>query len=342
VLFAIFIINHSPGENLRVSISKNAIQLSQTDSIIYQFYLNSPAKTTIKFINIFGGEEIIYEKDKNRTSGWHEIILHSDSLKASEVNYSSGLYYLELRGNYNNGQPIKFNSFQLPWGELIITENIELNKKEGIISYDLPKFSMTRVRVGMKDGALIRSFNWEPQIEGKVIKVWDGFDQTGKVKVTDKLDLTSRVVAYGLPETAFLLNNKNNPIDFNSDAFYPEEWNKFAALEVAKKPWNESLDLALDFDISIDSKESFTVTFPETLKKNKVFNKIFLAENEIYISIDDLFYIENQNIDVAKSYTISVPELEDGTRLFITNLIFGIDNDPYGSVAAGIKEIIIE
>ena len=42
-------------DNLNVDISKNQLRLDQTDSVMYSFYLNKPAITTIKCINVFGG-----------------------------------------------------------------------------------------------------------------------------------------------------------------------------------------------------------------------------------------------------------------------------------------------
>ena len=81
------------GGKFNISLSKNSLDLNQKDSIIYKFYLPSAAQTSIKFINIYGGEEIVFEESNPRTKGWHEVTLHSDSLKKYFGELSSAVYY---------------------------------------------------------------------------------------------------------------------------------------------------------------------------------------------------------------------------------------------------------
>jgi hypothetical protein len=75
---------------LNIELSKNALDLNATDSIIYKFYLPSGAHTNIKFVNIYGGDEIVVEENQSRAKGWHEVVLHSDSIKKHYWEFTTG------------------------------------------------------------------------------------------------------------------------------------------------------------------------------------------------------------------------------------------------------------
>lgn len=170
--------------------------------------LPASAKTTIKFINIYGGEEIAFETGKDRAKGWHEVKLHSDSISKG---LSTGLYYVNISGNFTTGELIRFHSFQNPWGNFVMVKDPEFDRSSGKISYFLPKYSMVRIRIGLQNGGLFRTYNWRPQDAGDNTFVWDGFDQTGNTKVLGKLEATIKIAAFELPSTVFYLINQSNP-----------------------------------------------------------------------------------------------------------------------------------
>ena len=330
-----FIIFQTAHCNINLNISKQHIQLNQPNSIIYKFYLKNDSQTTIRFINIFGGDEILFEENNPRESGWHKVVLHSETLKRG--NYRSGVYYLEIEGKDKNNKSIEFNSFQSPWGELVNVSNVEFNKKTGKITYDLPKLSMVRVRIGLKDGALIRTLiNWEPRTKGNNNVFWDGYDQTGKVKINEKLETIVQVQGFGLPQTTFYLYNDIKPIDRQLKLSYPENWKKYTVFYLAKNNWNNMYDSSIDFEIETKNDSSFTLIFPESNINDKL-NKFFTTDNEIYISLDGEFLCEHYGIKIPDQYTIAVSEFKKGKHVIVINLFLGVDN-----VAIGSKEILIK
>jgi len=330
------------GNKVKVEVSKNQLNTNFSDSVIISFFLTGPATVNMSLINIYGGNKVELKNMDEFEGGWQQVVLHTDLMISQNPDRPSGLYYVELNGQYKNNTSFLFNSFQNPCGELVIAEEVKITGNYSKIEYSLPKFCMVRVRLGMKDGALLRSYNWTPQIQGNHIINWDGYDQTGEINVKGKFDMASSIVAYGLPETSISFSNEKNPVNYNCEAVYPENWNRFAALEIAKKPWNESYDMRLDYVVTSEDPGTIVINFPENLEKNKKLSNIFLENNEIYISVDGELYTENPDVNLSESYSISVPELSEGQHLIITNLIFGIDNDPFGNVATGVKEIIIK
>jgi len=336
VLFIIIGFQTSFCQKINVSVSKNHLQLTEPDSIIYKFYLPKSASTSIKFINIYGGEEIIFEENNQRNKGWQEIILHSDSLQISNQGLSSGIYYLEIEGQMIDGNQIEFDSFMEPWAQVVMPEDISYSKESKEISFSIPKFSMRRIRVGLKDGILFRTFNWSPANKGINKIYWDGYTEDGAIKVSDIFDPQIVIAAFGLPETTFHLINENMPIDFNSQLFYPEDWNKFAIFNTAKNDWNTSFDTRIDFNIQIINNNAVQISFPQNSSNIEFLKMKISDDNEIYISINGEYLTEKYLIDLSENYTIEIPELSIGKHIIYLNLILHKEN-----TAIGAKEIIV-
>jgi flagellar hook assembly protein FlgD len=333
VLYLLAIPLFSVAQNLNINLSKNSLNLTENDSLVYNFYLPSSVTTTIKFVNIFGGEEIVFEREAQRNSGWHQIVLNAESL--STGNHSSGVYYIDVSGKKDGTQTVSFNSFAVPWGESVDVTNVHLNKQTGKISYNLPKTSFVKLRIGFQNGSLVRTLiNLEPQANGKNVIFWDGLDQSKKIEINPGLAPQALIIAYAIPATSFYLKNPNQPINFNLDSKYPENWDRLALNPYAKIQWNTNLDVLLQYDVIPDQDKTLKFAFPVQFMD---FNNVFTPENEIYISVDNEYIVENPNILVPGNYSIAFPKLPKGKHTVIVNIIL-----PANRIATGISEFIID
>ena len=330
VVFPFFLQAQKPN----ISLSKQCLHLNESDSLVYDLYLPADAITTVKFINIFGGDEIVFEQQKQRKSGWQKIVLSSDSLKGS--NYSSGVYYLAVSAQKSDGKKLfRFNSFNVPWGKTIDVPDTKLNMTTGEISYTLPQPCFVKVRVGFENGSLIKTLiNLEPQAKGVNHLVWDKMDETKRFEIGPQLSPKARVIAFAFPSTAFYLINPGRPVDLTSEPTYPDKWNRFALSPYAKTGWKTSKDVLLQYAVMPEGDSLLTFSFPEQLKS---FNRIFTAENEIYISIDNLFMVENPNVLVPGDYSVAFPQLPKGKHTAIVNIILSENR-----IAAGISTFFID
>jgi len=324
---------------LNITISKNSLDLNAKDSIVYKFYLPSSAKTTIKFINIYGGNEIAFETGKERAKGWHEVKLHSDSLRKQFGNLSSGVYYAEVFGKSGGSTTLNFNSFQAPWGNLITIPNPIFNETSGDITYNMPEFGMVRLRIGIKNSGLFRTYNWCPQIPKNVIAHWDGMDQTGTTKVLGKIPASVSASSFSLPKTCFILQTNDKPLNYSAELKFPENANKLVISSLAKLPWNDNYDFDLDLQVELTDSETIKVNFPNFEKNRAITEKLEKGSNEFYLTIDGDFMIETVGIELEQGYSIAIPELNKGQHHFIVNLVFGPDNEPNTFIGIGIKEI---
>lgn len=329
-----FCIQYAPGQKLNVSLSKNELDLNSTDSIIYKFYLATPSITSIKFINIYGGDKIIFEENNERSKGWNELKLYSDSLNK---NCSSGVYYLEIEANINNNPLFNYNSFQSPWGELISPENIYFDKSKEIISYKVPKLCMSKINIVLKNGFLLSSFNWEPNKSGIITKEWDGYDLSGSIYLLDKFNPIFHVISYGLPNSVFYLINANKPLDYTANPSYPADWQNHASYPQAKKEWNKDFVFPIDCNINVQNMAEVSIDFPSSqLNKNNIY-KFFESKNEFCIALNEDLFIEQNNVDITKSYQIAFPKFNKGKHVFIINMIFFGDK-----TGTCIKEVIVD
>jgi len=317
--------------NFNFTASKNQLQISEPDSVVYKFYLINNTTTTIKFVNIYGGNEILYEKDNLRKSGWQNFVLYSKDL--NKENTSSGIYYLDISGKDMDNNIVEFNSFMEPWGERVTARDVRRNVNTGEISYSLSKVCLAKVRLGFSNGSLLRTlFNWTPHVKGKHQTKWDGYDQSKKLKVDKKFDPDVRVFAFKIPKTSFYLNNAINPIDYKKKMIYPNNWEKYALHPHAKINWQTNIDVAVDFEISVNADTTFTIHF---LEQNSEFNKIYSNQNEIYVSIGDNFVIENPDVEIPGDFKTYYTNIPTGNQIVIINIILANNR-----IAAGLKEVL--
>jgi hypothetical protein len=192
-----------------------------------------------------------------------------------------------------------------------------------------------KVRGGFDNGSLIKTLiNLEPQEEGLNRLIWDRMDETKNVEINPQLAPKARVIAFTLPATAFYLINPGRPVDLASKPAYPDKWNRFALSPYAKTGWKTSKDVLLQYAVMPEGDSLLTFSFPEQLKS---FNRIFTAENEIYISIDNLFMVENPNVLVPGDYSVAFPQLPRGKHTAIVNIILSENR-----IAAGIADFVID
>lgn len=85
----------------------------------------------------------------------------------------------------------------------------------GDIAYTLERAARVLIRVGVKNGAMLRSLSvWRPRPAGRNLQRWNGFDDSGRVDLrSDRLALL--VTAFRLPEFSVLTTGQDG-MDYRS------------------------------------------------------------------------------------------------------------------------------
>lgn len=98
-------------------------------------------------------------------------------------------------------------------GEVI--PNIQWRRgTENSISYELPATSRVLVRMGVKDGPMMRELrHWQPAVAGRIVDRWNGYDINNVEYFADRQDIWVVVQAYQLPEYS-VVTTGNTKVDY--------------------------------------------------------------------------------------------------------------------------------
>jgi len=104
-----------------------------------------------------------------------------------------------------DGHRVIYDPTEATGGQELQARKFVLDRKDGRMSYVLPKAAMVRIRIGLKDGPLLRTLvDWEPQLAGQHQQRWDGKDASGIWDLSDHPRLDVNLSAYSLPANAII------------------------------------------------------------------------------------------------------------------------------------------
>lgn len=330
VLILLILFANASMAALDVQVMPRFWDSTSKDSVIVSFRLSVDMTTTVKFVNLYGGEEFSCENSKNRKSGMNKIIISTRFLQQ----LNSGVFYLQIEGSKAGKDVLFYNSFNEPWGEMVTATDVDFDRNSSEISYQLPKPSIVKLRLGLREGALVRTLlNWIPQSPGIKKIIWDGFDQSGQTEVSKTLTVFPQVLAFALPKTSLLIVNDKKPLGQSTSILYPSGWEEFSLFPLSAIPWNDSKDFPLNFSAKWKNDTTFTVSFPN---QSTIPRSLLEKNSEMYITIGE-YIIENanSNIKFPTEYSIACPHLRHGEQYLLINFIF--ENN---IIASGIKKVI--
>lgn len=87
-----------------------------------------------------------------------------------------------------------------------VVKSLSFDSKTAAVSYELTHPAKIRIRIGTKDGPLLRTIvDWQERTTGAHKEEWDGFDLTGKERLTGNHDLVF-TFNYFTEDDSFLKN----------------------------------------------------------------------------------------------------------------------------------------
>lgn len=181
-----------------------------------------------------------------------------------------------------------------------VVKNLTMDKKAKIISYELTKPAVVRIRAGSKSGPLHRNLvNWQIQQKGKQVIKWDGLDSSGTFNILDNNNFTFSFNYYlpGKDEPMFNFAPLEDNIIVISDNFIGRA-PKFIHLSQMhknhKKQHCKDIEVIFELpaDIQKDKQKVYIIkeATPITIKLSKKDKPWFTQERfSINIFIDDVF-----------------------------------------------------
>jgi hypothetical protein len=183
------------------SFSPREIPVGTVKESVIAFQLNKPANVRLVIRDWDG--DVVAERTQTFGAGRQEFKWDTECNRPR----TDGVYTFALEATTNDGLSAKYDpGFESGLEQLQIT-SAHFDSKSGELEYAMPQMGMVRARVCRDDFLLIRTLqNWTPRLAGKYSIKWDAKDQSGNVINTDDPRIICRLMAYSLPENAFLIN----------------------------------------------------------------------------------------------------------------------------------------
>ncbi len=191
----------------RVRCTPKTIDIQKNETAQIAFTLTGKAKVWLEIKD--EEQQVVYSEKPHKTyrSGNHMFKWHGGKNPGEPV--LPGVYTYVLHARERKGKQETFDPWAETWGLPIHVRSIDYDKKKEILSYTMPRAGRTRIRIGLKDGPLLKTLiDWEPQ-EGGVQEIyWDGIDKDGLVQLKENPDTFIMIHAYSLADNSIIVKDK--------------------------------------------------------------------------------------------------------------------------------------
>lgn len=182
------------------SFTPREVSIGKDSSCSIVFRLNQAADVRLKILDWDG--ELVAERSQAFGAGSQEFKWDTQFNRAR----TDGVYSFLLEASTQNGAKASYAPGFNSGLEQLQVANAHFDSTAGEITYTMPQMGMIRTRISRDDFLLIRTLqDWTPRLAGKYTLKWDGKDQSGNpINMADPR-LVCRLMAYSLPENAFII-----------------------------------------------------------------------------------------------------------------------------------------
>lgn len=196
--------------------------------------LSKEAEVSVTIFTADGDPIATLAKVETLNPGSHEFLW--DGKDAQGVIVPDDAYVPVLSAKLRDGKTIDIDPRTFSGGEVVEDLNVEVTSTQEIIYY-LPAPSRVLIRVGVKNGPMMRSLvNWVPKATGKNIQRWNGFDADNLIDLRNNERLSVLVTAYRLPKYSFasIGNDKLSYVEYRSKKAFPEAIRDISGIELER------------------------------------------------------------------------------------------------------------
>lgn len=250
-------------------------------------------------------------------------------------------YFFTIEAEDEAKNTVIYDPATFSGGQEVDITDVKYDREAGIISFHLPFSAWVLARLGIKNGALMKTLlDWQPRPKGENIAFWNGRDESGIVELYSHPKFSMMLTTMSLPENSILAAGNN------SISYY--EYKKQVGQRRPKKPERPILTEKMNFKLSRhyglprwkDRAPHFTVSFPQVRERTpegmpiisgKTLLKVELDQQdkefitgqrfEIVLYVDDLLYAEEEEGYSPFSWIWDVSRIPDGEHLFTVNIV---------------------
>jgi len=323
-----------------VSLSHKTFNPSNKENAEISYELAGDANVSVgiydsknRLIRILSGNKIL-------EAGNHRVIW--DGKDQNGLIVTDDVYIYIIYAEDEQGKVSIFDRQETGRLELKL-RNPVFNRKTGKIEYVLPKAGRVRMRLGIKDGPLLRTLlDWEPVEAGRQKYLWNGKDDTGKIDLIGTPRLSIVIIAFSLPDNS-VITSGNTLTHSEYKKIVPGKKHfsflnvKFIPLKLDKSSV-ESNSLYKTYNKENCREPLFDITFPNNperegnvpILKGVVPIRISLSGQdkkrltdsrfEIVLWVDSIFLFEEEDGSSPFNYKLNTRGIRNGYHVLTVNM----------------------
>jgi hypothetical protein len=312
-----------------VSIDRKEFNPSEGETVTISYRISKPAKAIIK---IFDTEMRLARDLMAESTGdsyLNEVIWDGRDLEGNTV--PDEAYFFTVEATDYHGNFIFYDPTTISGGEFFIPE-VNFDRGENRLSYQLPKDARVKIRAGISQGGplLKNILNWTPRLSGQNEEIWDGKDGSKNIDAVSQKGYGLMAEAVSLPENSILTygNIDYDYFKYKND-IAPERPKKVERpLFQSKTVWQELQPVE---PVKLGPEPKFRIDLPENIEKTENGLPIVEGKTPIKIYLDEKIkrYVTEQRYEIIFFVDFKfVTEMEEGYSPF--TLIWDSRNVPNG------------
>lgn len=327
-----------------IKIAPESFNPALGEKVKIYYRLSNDAKVTISIFDPDRGLITKLISNRDRKKGANFEVWNGRDLERRIVPDQAYFFTIEAEDRLKN--KLKYDPTTFSGGEELNIADIAYDKEAKTVSFNLPFSAWVLVRVGIKNGPLMKTLlDWEARPKGENIVFWDGQDENGIVDISNHPELSIVLTAISLPENSIIAKG-NNSLSYSKYKMRVIEKRpkkpECPAPELSTQVDKRKFKISRHYNLPRykDRAPRFSVSFPQITEKTpeglpivrkETLLKISLDEQdkefitgqrfEIVLYVDDILYIEEEEGYSPFSWTWSVLGLPDGEHLLTVNIV---------------------
>ncbi|MFH1777875.1 MAG: hypothetical protein ABH952_10010 [Candidatus Omnitrophota bacterium] len=333
------IIEQSPLKIENVKITPDNFNPASGKKVNISYQLSKDAKITLNIYDPDMGFITALATDKLRKKGANVEVWDGRDFEGSVV--PDQAYFFTIEAEDELRQKAVYDPTTFSGGEEVDIVDVISDRDAGTIVFNLPFSAWVLARLGIKNGALMKTLlDWQPCPKGENIVFWNGKDENNLIALKDHPKFSMMITTMSFPENSIITRG-------NSLRCYDEYKRRIANTRPEKTerpftPANANIKLSRHKGQPRwqDRTPRFTIAFPEITEttpegypiiKEKALLKVILDERdkayitgqrfEIVLYVDHMLYMEEEEGYTPFTWMWDVCNLSEGEHLLTINIV---------------------
>ncbi|MFC1643474.1 FlgD immunoglobulin-like domain containing protein [Chlamydiota bacterium] len=307
-----------------VSLAKKTVDLTKNEKIIIKYKLTAPAETVeVTFYNSIN--EVVAEDQYNSKPAGQNIIEWDGKNREGQL-VVSDVYTYVIKAK--TGKRIfTYNPAVRTGNKKLKIENARIDRDNLQVTYVLPEAAWVRLRLGLKEGALLNTLlDWAPEEAGRHIKSWSGWDEDDLIRFSKDPQTAVAITAFSLSSNSVIIKAGKSPDYF-------ERYQKLITGKVKRYPLpvnreiivrepEFSIELGKNYPVNNEGISVVSGKVPVRITISRKDKKVLVNSRfELVYFVDTVFLYEDEQAYTPFTYIWDTTGLKEGPHIFTINLL---------------------